>query len=637
MNSVTITLKSLLFLWLALAALSLQAEDRHRRERSSLKVSPSSVSMSAGSSAVLTISGAYGSLSAESGETSLVEVSVADDLVTLTAIKTGSTTVTVRDRKNSREIPVTVVNSAPPPLTQGGYSLLAWNDLGMHCVDGKDYSVFSILPPYNNLIAQLVDNNGGQVSEGVELTYQAVEDTHGSINTYSAGKTNFWDYVLALFGANPAPDYGLNLNGDPGNPTPGLTPEPMQYNAERGWFQAEGLPITPIDDNSTKNFYPMVEVVAKDLDGNVLATTQTVLPVSDEMTCKACHSSFSGDAAKPADGWLNDADAEKDWKRNILKLHDEKQLATSLYQDALVNFGYLSTGLLATADSGQPVLCASCHGSNALQSPGFSDIKPLTQALHGSHATVTDPNTLMTLDDSSNRESCYLCHPGQKTQCLRGAMGNAQDSNGDPAMSCQSCHGSMSQVGSSDRDGWLDEPTCQSCHHDGQREIVGIDAQGLPLQWTDETFASNPDTPIAGKNLYRFSSGHGDLQCEACHGATHAIYPSHEANDNVQSIALQGHAGTVNECSACHTDVPLTAEGGPHGLHTIGAAWIEEHEDVAEHNGAESCSYCHGADYRGSPLSALKTEKIFRVEEETKTFAAGHQIGCYDCHDGPNP
>ncbi len=30
----------------------------------------------------------------------------------------------------------------------GKYTLVAWNDLGMHCVDGKDYSVFSILPPY---------------------------------------------------------------------------------------------------------------------------------------------------------------------------------------------------------------------------------------------------------------------------------------------------------------------------------------------------------------------------------------------------------------------------------------------------------------------------------------------------------
>ena len=32
----------------------------------------------------------------------------------------------------------------------GNYMLTAWNDLGMHCMDGKDFSVFSILPPYRS-------------------------------------------------------------------------------------------------------------------------------------------------------------------------------------------------------------------------------------------------------------------------------------------------------------------------------------------------------------------------------------------------------------------------------------------------------------------------------------------------------
>jgi hypothetical protein len=36
-----------------------------------------------------------------------------------------------------------------------GHKLLGWNDLGMHCMDA-DCSVFSILPPFNNLHAQLV-------------------------------------------------------------------------------------------------------------------------------------------------------------------------------------------------------------------------------------------------------------------------------------------------------------------------------------------------------------------------------------------------------------------------------------------------------------------------------------------------
>ena len=34
-------------------------------------------------------------------------------------------------------------------------TLLGWNNLGMHCMD-SDYSVFSILPPYNTIEAQLI-------------------------------------------------------------------------------------------------------------------------------------------------------------------------------------------------------------------------------------------------------------------------------------------------------------------------------------------------------------------------------------------------------------------------------------------------------------------------------------------------
>ena len=41
---------------------------------------------------------------------------------------------------------------AGPVLLAAGWTLEGWNDLGMHCMDA-DYSVFSILPPYNNIHA----------------------------------------------------------------------------------------------------------------------------------------------------------------------------------------------------------------------------------------------------------------------------------------------------------------------------------------------------------------------------------------------------------------------------------------------------------------------------------------------------
>jgi hypothetical protein len=46
--------------------------------------------------------------------------------------------------------------AAPPAATTTTYSLVAWDELGMHCMDGKDYSIFSVLPPYNTIHAQLI-------------------------------------------------------------------------------------------------------------------------------------------------------------------------------------------------------------------------------------------------------------------------------------------------------------------------------------------------------------------------------------------------------------------------------------------------------------------------------------------------
>ena len=37
---------------------------------------------------------------------------------------------------------------------EAGYTLVGWNNLGMHCMDA-DFSVLSLLPPYNTIHAQL--------------------------------------------------------------------------------------------------------------------------------------------------------------------------------------------------------------------------------------------------------------------------------------------------------------------------------------------------------------------------------------------------------------------------------------------------------------------------------------------------
>ena len=591
-----------------------------------LTVTPTSVQVQAGNTATVNVNNANGAVTVASSNTGIATVTYASGVATIRGVATGSATITIRDSVNARTVTVTVTATT----AAGDYTLLAWNNLGMHCYDGNDYSIFSILPPLNTVNAQLVNQaTGDLVTSGVTLTYQATADTRGSINSISSTKTNFWDYVQDLFGLAPAPDVGLL-----GYPMASNTPAPMAYSAEHNWFEAVGIPITDVDDTNTKNEYPMIQIVAKNTAGQVLATTKVVLPVSDELTCKGCHTSNTNgntaqNAARPATGWVFDPDPLKDWKKNILRLHDEKQAGNATYANALQAKGY-PNGLYSSASSGKPVLCVACHVSNAYQieagfPTGMTGIPPLTQVIHGLHAGQVDPDTGMTLDNINNRSSCYLCHPGSTTQCLRGAMSGA-------STQCQSCHSKMSHVGSPNRSGWLDEPDCQSCHHDGRREATGVNSQGLPLAWSDTRFATNPNVPSAGFRLYRFSKGHGGLKCSACHGSTHAEYPSTEANDNVQSIAVQGYSGTVHECTACHDNVPNTVTGGPHGMHPIGNQWVEDHHDVAESSTTRAdCAYCHGADFRGSPLSRVKVAKTF----EDHSYAAGDMVSCYDCHNGP--
>jgi hypothetical protein len=605
-----------------------------------MAVSPTSLSVVAQSNAILTASKVSGTLTASSSANGVATVSVAGNVVTVKGIAPGSALVTVKDSKTTVNVPVTVTAAGSGTPTGAKFSLLAWNDLGMHCMDGKDYSMFSILPPYNNLHAQLVNATTGKaITTGVTLSYEAVVDPAGSINTSSASKTNFWSWSKILYGASPAPNVGLT-----GFSTPSLTAKPMVFNTSNGWFEATGVPITPYDDSGAKNFYPTVKVVAKDATGKVLASSTTVLPVSDEMTCAACHASRPTTetnkarlAAKPAAGWVNDANIEIDWKKNILRLHDEKMAGNAKYTAALASMG-MPNGLYLSAMAGKPTLCAACHASNALPGTGVTGISAMTSALHSKHSTVLDPSNQLTLDASTNRNSCYLCHPGSVTKCLRGAMGDAVDANGNATMGCQSCHGNMSKVGDPTRVGWMQEPNCQACHFDGKRTTSAVDSAGNLIKPADTRFATNPDTPAKGFSLFRFSKGHGGMQCEACHGATHAEYPSSHVNDNLESIALQGYAGTVRECTVCHSTLPVSANGGPHGMHTIGSTWVSKHGDmVGSAGGSAQCATCHGADYRGSPLSQVKVARTYSVEGRTRSFAAGQNVGCYDCHNGPKP
>jgi len=527
--------------------------------------------------------------------------------------------------------------------------VLGWNNLGMHCMD-DDYSVFSILPPYNTVNAQLLWSRNGTtrlVTNGVgafSVTYEAVADLDGSRNTTAIGKTGFWDHDVQMYGADLPPDMGLAGKSMPG---PGNVAQGMDWEGAWGWFAAYGIPITPTDDRGMKNPYPMMRVTAKrNSDGATLASLDVVLPVSDEMDCRACHASGAGDGARPVAGWVYNAGPKHDYRLNILRLHDEHHAATTNFTDAALAVGYSTNGLFATVQGGTTILCAKCHGSEALPGLGVSWIPPLTRAVHSLHAGVTNPANGLVMDAINNRSACYQCHPGSTTRCLRGAMGSAVAADGSAAIQCQSCHGGMSTVGAAGRTGWLEEPDCQACHtgtataNSGQiRYADAFVSPGILRVAATNLFATNPDTPNMPPHhysLYRFSRGHGGLQCSACHGSTHAEFPSSHRNDNVASYQVQGHVGTVTDCTACHQSLPSNTTKGPHGMHPIGMDWVNAHHDVAKGAALAGCQACHGSDYRGTVLSRAAGDRNFVMGEGRGTvrFWRGFQVSCYACHNG---
>ncbi len=523
---------------------------------------------------------------------------------------------------------------------QASQVVLSWNDLGMHCVD-PDFSIFALLPPFNTLNSHVIIGGKLQKTASARVTYQAMADPTGSINTTSIGKTNFWKHVKSLFGVQPPPDVGLTGSKMPGKAN---TPQPTKFDTQWKWFQAQGIPLTPIDDAMRLNPYPLMKVIARDSSGREIANTVTSVPTSNELACRKCHDSAGNPFARPAAGWLFDPDPVRDNRLNILRLHDERQINKQSFKAALAKLGYNKAGLLATVKTdGKAVLCANCHVSNALPGTGIAGIPAMTDAIHTAHSRVLDTSGKL-LDANPTRSACYNCHPGFKTQCLRGAMGKAIGTNGKFAIQCQSCHGSMSAVGDFRRTGWLDEPTCQNCHSGTATQNTGkirytsvFDANGKRRKPANNVYATTPDVPKKGFSLYRFSSGHGGLQCAACHGPPHAIYPTSTENDNLQSKKLQGHIGTISDCTVCHGKLQKSQMlRGPHGMHPVDSKWAgDKHGDLAKGSRLATCQACHGRDNKGTVLSMAKGDRVYRTKFGTKRFWRGFRVGCYNCHRGP--
>ena len=408
----------------------------------------------------------------------------------------------------------------------GDYVVLAWNDLGMHCLN-PTYDRLIILPPYNTLWTQVIQRGNPPriVTDSIAVSYDLVNNTT-SLNKLSYG--DFWDAaVLALFPIESPPlDKGLNLH----DPTihNGLAGTMQQVGDH---FQADGIPATPVNDEGIKDPYQVARITVKDLSGTVLAQTQAMVPTSDEINCGRCHS---------PGGSVSEVFAD------ILQAHDAEN-PTTLENDV-------------------PVLCASCHGSPVLGSnPGDRGSAGLylSEAIHGFHA---DKNT-----SGGSAIACYDCHPGENTQCNRSLAHTSPDGN------CITCHGTLSQLaGAITNDTkipWVDEPQCISCHAGVAEVDTGTTLYRNAAGHGGVYCAGCHQSPHAmvpsreSADNYQALQYQGDSvtlgSCAACHSSSKP-----EGGDIGEF--REEHAGTNPEkrsaCAVCHTALPadIIASDFPH-------------------------------------------------------------------------
>ena len=424
-------------------------------------------------------------------------------------------------------------------------------------------------------------------------------------------------------------------------------------------------------------------------------------------------------------------------KINILRLHDAKH--GPLYRQWDEQKILQVTSCNPAVDSldpdclanQTPLQCSQCHYTPALDLTQSGPVdepeqgakgrqqtyhQTMSRVMHSFHARQTKivdtvesklfpdmpspDNLLRTAAPAVNEyevsvlnETCYQCHPGKNTQCLRGAMASA-------GVLCQDCHGNMEQVGNdfsarvntvnhgdfivdgTVRVPWANEPSCQSCHTGDALNknhpvdaIVADDGIRLLQAYSDSTldvglpavlkvasvykspqsrFRENSAINDKGETidvLYRLSKDdHGGVMCEGCHNSTHAIWPNQNpfANDNVAADQLQGHSGTLSECGACHKDQDLgNTLQGPHGMHPVGGGRFADggHEDLFKSN-KQQCQGCHGINGEGTVLSRVFANRSFSIEEcekgslcpgeERENFSVqltkNNQVSCDLCH-----
>ncbi|KPK34314.1 MAG: hypothetical protein AMK70_07790 [Nitrospira bacterium SG8_35_1] len=153
---------------------------------------------------------------------------------------------------------------------------------------------------------------------------------------------------------------------------------------------------------------------------------------------------------------------------------------------------------------------------------------------------------------------------------------------------------------------------------DADEDGIEDDEDVNPVNWNGQ--GKHPEGQ-AWRELHGEYAEDNLNSCTSCHGDD---FLGTAASAQVGCFGYGCHAGTNfkddgspgNNQDEEDSGEDILSEWNGQGMHPLGHAWREKHGEYAEDN-LNSCSTCHGSDFRGTTTSA--------------------QVGCYECHKGPDP
>ncbi|MFZ2339936.1 MAG: multiheme c-type cytochrome [Bacteroidales bacterium] len=284
----------------------------------------------------------------------------------------------------------------------GTYAVFAWNVLGMHCLN-PTYDKLVILPPYNNIVVQVVKR--GELPEVVTSGVTAEYSLRN--NTTSYGKRSYggsWDNSAELFNVALARDIGLKENGLSGDMA-----------VSGNYFMAVGVLVVPVNDNGTRDPYQVALITVRDDADEVVATTEVTVPTADEINCAKCH---------PCPALRINTGPQMLLFRAIHGSHASKTGITC-YDCHPGVMTKCSRSVRHTSADGN---CISCHGSMA--------------NVAGSIASGRVPR--------ANEPACSDCHTD--TEGVSTGTTLYRNAHGHGDMLCSACHGSPHAMYPTNRD-----------------------------------------------------------------------------------------------------------------------------------------------------------------------------------------